>query len=331
MKRTGLLIETRRGAIKPGLYGPMATAKEQGTELVALLIDENPQAFRDKLRACGVDTVVSIAIKDCRKGYHPYHWAGSIVAAMKRFEIATLLGLSTSRGRTLLPMIASELDAPLAMDCLSVDLNRNIAEKPLYSGKAIAKLQLRGTHFIYGMAPSSGGPVSLPASASCRSVPFEYRAEERSGYRYVGEISGAEGGPDLSEAEAIVSGGRGLGSGENFDVLRDCARALNASVGASRTAVDSGWVPYRMQVGQTGAKVSPRIYIACGISGSVQHFAGMKRSGLIVAINSDENAAISSNCDYFVNEDLFAIVPLLTQKLKNLRNSSRSGPDGDTG
>lgn len=103
---------------------------------------------------------------------------------------------------------------------------------------------------------------------------------------------------------------------ENFEILFECARVMGAAVGASRVAVDAGWVPHTMQVGQTGATVSPKVYIACGISGSVQHFAGMKTSGLIIAINTDPEASITKNCDYYIVADLFKIVPVLTRQLK---------------
>ena len=122
---------------------------------------------------------------------------------------------------------------------------------------------------------------------------------------------------NLAEADVIIAGGRGLKNGENFSLLSRSAEKINAAVGASRVAVDSGWVPYSMQVGQTGEKVSPRVYIACGISGSVQHFAGMKTSGMVIAINTDENAAIMANCDYYVVADALVIVPELTKHLEN--------------
>jgi electron transfer flavoprotein alpha subunit len=129
-------------------------------------------------------------------------------------------------------------------------------------------------------------------------------------------LPGRPGTQNLSEADVIVSGGRGMKNGENFKLIFDCAKAFgDAAVGASRVAVDEGWVPYAMQVGQTGTKVNPKVYIACGISGSVQHLAGMKTSGLIIAINTDANAAILAHCDYFVIGDLFTILPALTRKL----------------
>ena len=121
---------------------------------------------------------------------------------------------------------------------------------------------------------------------------------------------------DLSEADVIISGGRGMENSENFGLLFECAETLGAAVGASRVAVDEGWVPHTMQVGQTGKTVSPRVYLACGISGSVQHFAGMKTAGTLIAINKDREAAIMKKCDYFAAADLFEIIPALTARLK---------------
>jgi electron transfer flavoprotein alpha subunit len=132
-----------------------------------------------------------------------------------------------------------------------------------------------------------------------------------------------QSGIDLTEADIIISGGRGMEKPENFEILFECANVIGAAVGASRAAVDAGWAPHSMQVGQTGATVSPKVYIACGISGSVQHFAGMKTSGLIIAVNTDAEANISQKCDYYIVADLFEIVPLLTRELKLIVNEDQ--------
>ena len=132
---------------------------------------------------------------------------------------------------------------------------------------------------------------------------------------------GDSSGIDLTEADIILSGGRGMENSENFRVLFECAEKMGAAVGASRVAVDEGWVPHTMQVGQTGKTVSPKVYMACGISGSVQHFAGMKTAAMIIAVNKDSEAAIMKHCDYFVVADLFAIIPALTIRLETATNS----------
>ena len=246
--------------------------------------------------------------------WHPDGWADAVVHAMDRFGIETLLGLTSPQGRDLLPRVAAVLDAPLVMDCITVDLGRNEARTTQYSGKALAAIQLKGSHFIYGMRANAVSPVPRPAEAVIHACPAPETVP--SGLTVQASRPGEGDAVDLAEADVIISGGRGMKNGENFKVLQDCARAMGAAVGASRVAVDEGWVPYTFQVGQTGTKVNPKVYIACGISGSVQHFAGMKSSELIIAVNKDPNAAIIAKCDYFIVGDLFEIIPLVTRELE---------------
>jgi electron transfer flavoprotein alpha subunit len=190
-------------------------------------------------------------------------------------------------------------------------------QKSQYSGRAIATLKTEGDYHIYGIRPHAID--ASPAPGRAENVTFQ--AEVRKDGLMVKEIKqGDSGGIDLTEADIIISGGRGMENSENFSVLFECAEKMEAAVGASRVAVDEGWVPYGMQVGQTGKTVSPKVYIACGISGSVQHFAGMKTAAMIIAINKDDGAAIMKRCDYFVAADLFDILPALTARLKGTTN-----------
>ncbi|NNL78079.1 MAG: electron transfer flavoprotein subunit alpha/FixB family protein [Desulfobacterales bacterium] len=176
-------------------------------------------------------------------------------------------------------------------------------------------MKTAGAYHLYGIRPNAIEAIPAP----CEAEVVSFRTSVGSSRLTVKEIKQSPSkGIDLAEADVIISGGRGLENSDNFSILFECAQVIGAAVGASRVAVDAGWVPYAMQVGQTGKTVSPKVYIACGISGSVQHFAGMKTAGLIIAINKDLDAAITKRCDYFAAADLFEIVPLLTGQLKQL-------------
>jgi electron transfer flavoprotein alpha subunit len=315
MKKVALLIETEKGKIKPGSLEIITAVRNDKTELYAFIINDYSKKYQEELQLYGVHKIFFITSNNDSTSYHPGLWSKVIISGLKKLEIETLVALTTAKAKTILPMVAAALDAPLALNCLKIDTEKNIAEKMLYSGKTIATIQLKGEFFIYGMRKGNTTPLEEP----CIAEPLFFEASEicAENYQYLGEYAQENDSLDLSEAEVIISGGRGMEKQENFGILKTCAKKMNASVGASRVAVDSGWVPYAMQIGQTGAKVNPKVYIACGLSGSIQHYAGMKTSGLIVAINLDPKAAIISNCDYYIIENLFDVVPLLTKKLES--------------
>lgn len=313
MNNVGIIIECEGDAIKKINYGVITLARRQSNKLIALVLNGKGSALRKLLQAYGIEKIVDIVDEEGPIQWNGDTWARAIIDAMNHFNISTLLGLTSPQGKDLLPRIAANLDAPLVMDCMDVDLNLKIATTSQYSGKTIATIKLKGRHEVYGIRPNAIEPKASPAVATV--IPF--KTDVQNDRLIVKEIlKGPSGGADLSEADIIISGGRGMGGPESFDILFTCAEVMGAAVGASRVAVDSGWVPYTLQVGQTGATVSPKVYIACGISGSVQHFAGMKTSGIIIAINKDPAANIIKNCDYYIVADLFEIIPLLTQKLK---------------
>ncbi len=313
MEKVAILIETQNGKIKKSNFGVITAAQGDDQELYAFLIDGSGIDHQAALETYGIHNVVEITSNQGLLPWNPVTWSKAVISAMQHLGINTLLGLTSAQGKELLPRIAARLDAPLVMDCLSVNLAAHTVEKSQYSGRAIATIKIHGFHSIYGMRPNAIEPQTNPGTAEL--IPFIAEAESQT--LTVQEIkqTGA-GGIDLTEADVIISGGRGMENSENFRILRQCAEPIAAAVGASRVAVDAGWVPHSMQVGQTGATVSPKVYIACGISGSVQHFAGMKTSGLIIAINTDSDAAIIKRCDYFAVADLFEILPLLTCKLR---------------
>lgn len=317
MENIGLLIEFQDGRVKASSLGMAAAASGKGRNLFALVVDAPVQAAEAVLPGHGVGCIVNITTGLGGGRWNPAVWTDAVVAAMEAHGIATLIGITGPRGRELLPRIAARLDAPLLMDCTEIDLEGREAKTSRYSGKVIATIALKGRHRIYGLRANVVPPKAHPVEA--QTMDFEWRGEGNSGLEVIETRINEEAAQNLAEADIIISGGRGMKNGENFQLLFDCAEPVGAAVGASRVAVDNGWVPYAMQVGQTGVKVNPRVYLACGISGSVQHYAGMKTSQMIIAINSDENAAIISNCDYYAIGDLFEILPELAKALSEVQ------------
>ncbi len=226
-----------------------------------------------------------------------------------------ILGAS-SRGRDLSARLSARLDSSLAMDCISVriDAGNVIVTRPIYGGKILAELTLEGEPRIIAIRPNSmkiaesqkaGAVEVITADAGVTALKFVEKKLET-------------GKMELTEADVVVSGGRGMG-GPDYSSIENLAGLLGGAVGASRSAVDEGWRPHSDQVGQTGKVVSPNLYIACGISGAIQHLAGMSSSKVIVAINKDPEAPIFAKADYGVVGDLFEIVPLITEEIKKVK------------
>jgi electron transfer flavoprotein alpha subunit len=316
MKSIGLLIELKDGQVKEANFGMATAARGENRKLVAMVVDGSATDARKVLEAYGVARILNIS--SGKRSWDPARRAAAVAAAMQEFGIDSLIGLTSPSGRELLPRIAALLEAPLIMDCIEIDLDAHRVKTSQYSGKTIATIALTGSHFIYGMRVNVVAPLKAPATTEI--IDFSFDGYQGNGYEVIETRTDGSGDQYLAESDIIISGGRGLKRAENFKLLFDCARHMNASVGASRVAVDNGWVPYAMQVGQTGVKVNPKVYMAVGISGSIQHFAGMKTAKMIIAINTDENAAIMANCDYFAVGDLFEILPELEKALAAARH-----------
>lgn len=314
MQAIGLLIEFKDGRVKEANVGMATAAWGDNRQLHALVVDDSAEGAKTVLEAYGVHQIINI--RTGSDSWDPSARAAAVVAAMQKFDITSLIGLTSPAGRELLPRIAARLDAPLIMDCIEVDLTNHRVKTSQYSGKTIATIALTGGCYIYGLRANVTSPLEVPGEA--KIINFSFEMEPDTTYRVIESRTLDSGAPYLAESDIIISGGRGLKNADNFKLLFDCAKHINASVGASRVAVDNGWVPYAMQVGQTGVKVNPKVYVAVGISGSVQHFAGMKTAQMIIAINTDENAAIIANCDYYAVGDLFEILPELEKVLANL-------------
>lgn len=227
-----------------------------------------------------------------------------------------ILGTASPLGKDLLPRLSARLNAGLAADCtdLKIEGGKLVATRPLYSGKAFVDVKFESDVQIASARPNSF--VAKAAGGANAEVvqknidPGELRAVMKE------IIQGKSDKADLTEAGIIVSGGRAMKSADNFKILQELADVIGATVGASRAAVDSGYAAHDMQVGQTGKVVNPNLYIAAGISGAIQHLAGMRTSKVIVAINKDPEAPIFTKADYGIVGDLFQVVPLLTQEFK---------------
>jgi len=234
-----------------------------------------------------------------------------------------VLAAHTPQGKDLAPRLAATLDAALATDCIQVSLagGQVTARRPVYAGKATAEVEFTDDSLkVITVRPRTVKPPEPDAtrSAEVAGVAVELPAQ-KTALKEI--IAGGNERPDVTEAAIIVTGGRSLGSAENFSIIENFADSIGAAVGSSRAAVDAGYRPYRDQVGQTGKVVSPQVYIACGVSGAIQHLAGMRTSKHIVAINTDPDAPIFQLADYGIVGDLFEVVPLLAEAAKN-RNGS---------
>ncbi len=315
MSFIGVLIETSDKEVKKSNFGIITAASgDDSRDVCALIFDGSAEDNKEALQQYGITKIIEISSGSADLNSSPALKAQALVDTMKKFDITALASLSSPVGKDLLTRTATLLNVPSALDCIGVDFTDNTVMKSHFSGKAIAKLKLEGDYFICGIRPNSIEAVEKPSEAEIVNYTPEITGTPGIRVREIKKTSSEF--IDLTEADIIISGGRAMESAEGFNILSDCARELGAGVGASRAAVDAGFVPHSMQVGQTGKTVSPKLYIGCGISGAVQHFAGMKTSKIIVAINNDKDAPIFGKCDYGIVGDLFEVVPALTQALK---------------
>ncbi len=237
----------------------------------------------------------------------------------KETEAEYLIFPNSSFGKDLAPLVSIKLNAGCLIDCIELDASSGelIATRPIYAGKALAEEKLLSQVKIITIRPNVFKPEPSENSTNLEIITKEVDSPNLKTKTI--EFKKSEGKLDVAEADIIVSGGRGLKGPENFYLVENLAEVLGGAVGASRAAVDAGWRPHREQVGQTGKTVSPSLYIACGISGAIQHLAGMSSSKYIVAINKDKDAPIFSIADFGIAGDLFDVLPVLTDEIKKLK------------
>ncbi len=263
---------------------------------------------------------IHILKNDQLNNYSPEGYANALSNFIKANSYDYVFGGATSAGKDFFPRLAGMFDAGMASEVVNFLFENDEfhGTRPLFAGKCLAKVKIQGPkpHFVTVRPNALGLPESPEAGSGNKN---EVAADSGSIRATIKEIiKGASEKLDLTEANIIVSGGRAMKNAENFKILEELADVLGATVGASRAAVDSGYAPHAMQVGQTGKTVSPSLYIACGISGAIQHLAGMRTSKVIVAINTDPDAPIFTKADYGIVGDLFQIVPILKEELKLL-------------
>jgi electron transfer flavoprotein alpha subunit len=315
MATIGVLIETEEGSVKDTNFGVLTAARDQGEgTVIAFTLDGSADDAKEVLGKYGAHKVVQLSAGGADLTLSPDLNAAVLAAAIDNYGLDALLGLASAQGRDIFARLAALKDLPLASDCLAVDVAAMTVTKSHFSGKTFATLKMSAAMMLCALRPNAIEAKESPVEAGVEA--FDATVEDPGRVKVVERNKEAADSVDLTEAAVIVTGGRPIASADNYKILSDCAKLLGGTIGASRAAVDAGFAPHAMQVGQTGKTVSPRLYIGCGLSGSVQHFAGMKTSKVIVAINTDKDAPIFEKCDYGIVGDLFEVVPVLTEVLK---------------
>jgi electron transfer flavoprotein alpha subunit len=318
-------LEIRDGKIKKSSLETLSEARrkslELGTETAAVLVGAAVGGHAAAAFGLGASKVYLIedqALAD----YSSSAYAAALGAFADEAKPAALFFAATAMGKDLAPRLAARIGAGLATDCTKVTVKDGGLEftRPIYAGKAFLTLRLKTTPQLATLRPNVF-PLAEAAAGTGETITLTGAVPAEAVKGRVMEVLKEESAElDVTEAEVVVSGGRGLKGPEAFGLLRDLAAVLpRSAVGASRSAVDSGWIGHQHQVGQTGKTVSPQLYVAVGISGAIQHLAGMSSSKVIVAVNKDPEAPIFKVADYGVVGDLFEVVPKLTEEIKKVQ------------
>lgn len=307
-------------------------AKDLGTEVTAVLVGSNVKNLADELAEYGADKVILVDDKELKE-YRTEPYAHAISSVIKEFKPEIFLVGATAIGRDLGPRVSARIHTGLTADCTQLDIgdfpinpvpgketkhNQLLMTRPAFGGNTIATIAC--PDFRPQMATVRPGVMQKAdrvAGAKAEIIEFNPGFTPDNKYveilKVVKAVNDIE---DIMDAKILVSGGRGVGSPENFKILEDLASAIGGTVSCSRAVVDSGWEPKDLQVGQTGKTVRPNVYFAIGISGAIQHVAGMEESDIIIAINKDDSAPIFDVADYGIVGDLNKIVPMLTEQIK---------------
>jgi electron transfer flavoprotein alpha subunit len=316
------ILEQRDNKLKRSAFEVISTAAKLAQELnlgAEALVIGNEVENISEIAKYGITKLVHFK-NDQLANYSTSAYTKIVSDYAKESGAAYLMIAGTALGKDLAPHIGASLNAGCIMDCVNLDTSSGevVATRPVYAGKALIDVKLKSEVKVIVLRPNVFKAEVKDENASTET---EVKNVENPDLKTrVTEIKKSEGKLDVAEADIIVSGGRGLKNAESFHLVEELADALGAAVGASRAVVDAGWRDHREQVGQTGKTVSPSLYIACGISGAIQHLAGMSSSKYIVAINKDKDAPIFTVADYGIAGDVFEILPALTEEIKKVKS-----------
>ena len=310
-------------------------AKDLGVEVTAVLVGSDVKGLADQLAEYGADKVIVVDDPELKE-YRTEPYTHAIASVIEEFKPEIFLIGATAIGRDLGPRVCARIHTGLTADCTKLDIgdfpmnpvpgretkhNQLLMTRPAFGGNTIATIAC--PDFRPQMATVRPGVMQkAPKEAGKKAVVTEFNPGFTKNNKYVDileVVKAVSNTVDIMDAKILVSGGRGVGSPENFKILDDLAEAIGGTVSCSRAVVDAGWKPKDLQVGQTGKTVRPNVYFAIGISGAIQHLAGMEESDIIIAINKDESAPIFDVADYGIVGDLNKIVPMLTEKIKEAK------------
>jgi len=322
-KKVIVLGEIREGALRNVSFEAIAAAKKisDGGEVVAVLLGDAVQALGAEMVQYGADRVVTVEHPHL-KTYTSDGYSQAFMAVVESESPDAVVFGHTALGKDLSPKVASKLQSGLISDVTSIEGEGDEAlfVRPIFSGKAFEKVKIKDGIVFVTIRPNNIAPLAQDAgrTGEVTSVSVEI-TNLRTIIKEV--VRKSSEGVDLSEAKVIIAGGRGVKSEEGFEPLKELAKVLNGAVGASRGACDADYCDYSLQIGQTGKVVTPDLYIAAGISGAIQHLAGMSNSKIIVAINKDPEANIFKVADYGIVGDLFEVIPMLTEEFKKIKSN----------
>ncbi len=320
-KKVIVLGEAREGALRNVSFEAIAAAKKisSGGEIVAVLLGDSVQSLATEMIHYGADRVVTVEHPHL-KTYTSDGFSQAFMAVVQSEQPDAVVFGHTALGKDLSPKVASKLKSGLISDVTAIEGEGAdvVFVRPIFSGKAFEKVKIKDGIDFVTIRPNNIDPLEHDSS---RSGDVSAVSVEITNLRTIIKevVRKSTEGVDLSEAKVIVAGGRGVKSEDGFEPLKELARVLGGAVGASRGACDADYCDYSLQIGQTGKVVTPDLYIAAGISGAIQHLAGMSNSKIIVAINKDPEASIFKVADYGIVGDLFEVIPMLTEEFKKLK------------